>query len=312
MINHNTVFILGAGASMPYGLPSGEELRQSICHDAIAETEMRHVFTTELEIPGKDLRIFSEAFSRSLQPSIDTFLAKRPNFSDIGKLCIAYQLCHRENPAKIFHSDTADHWYRELWHAMTSDLNGHMFLRHNKVRFVTFNYDRSLEFSLHEATKHTFGLDDAQARQCWEPIPICHVYGQLGEFCPATGDGRDYSKDVSPKSLYIAANGIKIIPEAREDDTEFQMVRTWFEWAERICFLGFSYDELNMKRLGLDTVIEWVRGKGKKSPWVVASTFGLTSSEVNHRLLPYLKLVDSHAQLPSKNLMVLRDTGILW
>lgn len=313
MIKHNTVFVLGAGASMPYGFPSGEVLRQSICRDATSDSGMRGTLTTDMEIPEQDLRVFGDAFSRSLQPSIDAFLAKRQNFADIGKLCIAHQLCHRENPTAMFDGNTDDHWYRELWHAMTLDLNGPSLLRHNKVRFVTFNYDRSLEFALHEATKHSFGLDDAQAQRCWEALPICHVYGQLGAFRPANGDGRGYNKDVSANSLRIAAKGIRIIPEARDDDAEFQMVRTWFDWAERICFLGFSFDELNMQRLGLESVLEWiVNNKGKEhTPWVVASVLGLTKSEVRRRLQPHIERAKAHQEYPSKNLMVLRESGVL-
>lgn len=31
MITENTIFILGAGASKPYGFPTGAELREQIC-----------------------------------------------------------------------------------------------------------------------------------------------------------------------------------------------------------------------------------------------------------------------------------------
>ncbi|WP_156096076.1 hypothetical protein [Methanobacterium sp. SMA-27] len=33
MIKTPTVFVLGAGASIPYGYPSGEKLREEICHE---------------------------------------------------------------------------------------------------------------------------------------------------------------------------------------------------------------------------------------------------------------------------------------
>jgi len=34
MIEHNTVFILGAGASVPYGYPTGNKLRHDIIFSA--------------------------------------------------------------------------------------------------------------------------------------------------------------------------------------------------------------------------------------------------------------------------------------
>lgn len=312
MIKRNTVFILGAGASMPYGFPSGATLRQRICAEARNDSAMVRTLAVELGLQSRDLHQFSDAFTRSLQPSIDAFLARRQDFSELGKACIAYQLCSRENPGKIFNAEETDHWYRELWHAMTLDLTGPAMLTSNNVRFVTFNYDRSLEYSLHEATKHTFGLDDALARQYWEPIQICHVYGQLGAFRPGSGDGRAFTNTTSNLELQIAASGIRIIPEARGDDTEFEMVRSWLDWAERICFLGFGFDELNMKRLGLREVFESMSLQaGKPMPWVVASTLGLTDSEVHRRLLPSLGHINAHNELPRTNLMVLRESGIL-
>lgn len=311
MIKQNTVFILGAGASMPYGFLSGAELRRSICRDSVFSSGMHAALTIDMEIPEHELRKFGDAFNRSLQPSIDAFLAKRPDLVEIGKLCIAYQLGHRENPSSIFDNEVSDHWYQELWHAMTTELKGPTLLRHNKVRFVTFNYDRSLEFALHEASKNTFELDDERAEECWASIPICHVYGQLGSLNSKNGDFRAYAKDVSASSLEIAANGIRIIPEAREDDTQFQMVRTWFEWAEQICFLGFGYDELNMNRLGLDSVLEWIKKRGKGTPRIVASILGLTNSEVSRRLLPHIGHAENRTLIPSQNLMVLRESGIL-
>jgi len=54
---------------------------------------------------------------------------------------------------------------------------------------------------------------------------------------------------------------------------------TWFDWAERVCFLGFSFDPLNVRRLGLADVIRTKVAKGQALP-VFASVYGLTAAEV--------------------------------
>jgi hypothetical protein len=63
MITKPTLFILGAGASIPYGFPSGWDLRNRICAEATNEvpylaTAMRKYFG----VPDSEFIEFSEAF----------------------------------------------------------------------------------------------------------------------------------------------------------------------------------------------------------------------------------------------------------
>ncbi|MHB8915924.1 MAG: hypothetical protein ACYC4K_08960, partial [Thiobacillus sp.] len=260
MIKIKTVFVLGAGASMPYGLPSGAELRNKICESAYFDSPMMLTLMSECGVNKQEYVAFTTAFTRSSQQSIDTFLAKRPDFAEIGKLAIAYELCRREIPSRIFDSNNDDHWYMALWAAMERDIHKHTGLRNNNIRFVTFNYDRSLEFFLHEAAKHTFNLSDEDAMGTWQHLPILHVYGSLGDFLPIPSENtRPYVESVNEAVLRLAASALYVIPEARQDDKNFQTAQNWFEWAERICFLGFGFDALNMERLGIADVLSHVK-----------------------------------------------------
>jgi hypothetical protein len=79
VIYDNTVFILGAGASVPYGYPTGKELREYICShfkERFGEIEETNVSYTNR---------FSDTFKKSSTGSIDLFLSRNTQFSEIGR-----------------------------------------------------------------------------------------------------------------------------------------------------------------------------------------------------------------------------------
>lgn len=309
MITKRTLFILGAGASMPYKLPSGAELRNTLCQ---AHTHpIQHTLHGKFEIPANDVRAFAEAFLKSRQPSIDTFLAKRQDLAELGKLCIAIHLCQTERSELLFAPDIEDDWYLALWNALQDEVHSAASITSNPVRFVTFNYDRSLECFLHEATKNSFGISDEDAGNICKRLNIQHVYGHLGAYkWDQKSQGRAYAYNDTAIDFTKAAEGIRVIPETREGDATFQAVRASVEWAEQICILGFGFDPLNMQRLGLNIVFDWLADRGKTLPIVYASTYGMTPAEVTRIQRAYFPQVVLNT-FPHKNLMTLRESGVL-
>jgi len=275
MIKTPTVLVLGAGASVPYGLASGAQLREMLCE--LPDSGYAATFQENDLYTQHDLEIFSREFLRSGVNSIDRFLAQQPKHQPLGKLAIAAILCSLEQPDLIDRCGRAEHWYAALWNAMIYEVETAQGLVGNQVRFVTFNYDRSLEYFLHSAISNTFGPDNGALAGL--STAILHVYGQLGGFCAAPREGgRTYTPDLSRPLLQTAAEGIRIIPEARIDEREFLTARAWFEWAERVFFLGFSFDPLNVLRLGLADV---AARKGRGVPAVFASVYDMTPAEVS-------------------------------
>ena len=49
----------------------------------------------------------------------------------------------------------------------------------NKVSFVTFNYDRSLEHFLCRSLANSFAKTEAEAGEVISKIPIIHLHGRL-------------------------------------------------------------------------------------------------------------------------------------
>jgi len=303
------VFVLGAGASMPYGFPSGAQLRTAICQAAGEGDWLLEYLQRKVGIEPNEVKDFAKVFLRSGVASIDSFLAKRPEFIDIGRFAIAAHLAAKENLSTLESEGIEDNWYRTLWNVLIDGADSVAALRQNRVKFVTFNYDRSLECYLHHAAKNTFGRSDEETLNAWSQLTILHAYGKLGEFHFASGDGRrQYIPDVNAVGLQTAAAGIQLIPEHRR--STFEDARELFAKAEKICFLGFGFDPLNVERLGLESVLSWKKGRGEPIPEIYASTFQKTQAEkvkIHTALCPSV----AWKTFDERNVMTLRESGIL-
>lgn len=281
MITKSTVLILGAGASYPYDLPLGAELRKSICEMVDGHNSVYRSLKLHTNNNSEEIKNFARQFKRSHVNSIDAFLAKRSEFTEIGKLAIAAALIEKENPDGVLNAKDTENWYSYMWNLMIQDIHDISQLQSNRINFITFNYDRSLEYFLHLSTRNTFGVNDDKAQQALHGLGILHIYGSLGKFHYLPGaDVRQYLNDLNNVTLQIAANGIEIIPEARNDSKAFMVARKLCAEAESIGFLGFGFDPLNIERLGLADVLKYRKEQSGSTPRIVASTLGVTHAEM--------------------------------
>lgn len=278
MINNPLVLVLGAGASKPYGFPLGSELRIELCDLEKDASLLRKALVKHANLDDSQIREFAKSFRLSNIKSIDAFLAKRSEFATIGKLAIAGYLLSKNHQIAIEH-DLEDDWYLELWNALQSGVKNIQELKNNNLRIITFNYDYSLETSLHRSIVNTFGVSNEDAFSALQHIPILHVYGCIKNIDSVNVLTNQMYFD--EQSLKHASEGIKIIPEARDDDSAFKTARKWFDWSDNTCFLGFGFDELNIKRLGFDSVINHNNQKLITNPKVIASTFRMTNAETD-------------------------------
>jgi hypothetical protein len=96
--------VLGAGSSTLMGYPTGGELRAEII-GLIAPEKLELTIAAGLKKHGDELYGFVDAFARSQMYSIDAFLARRPEYVDIGKRAIATCLLFRESEPRLFFSE---------------------------------------------------------------------------------------------------------------------------------------------------------------------------------------------------------------
>ena len=268
MIETPTVFVLGAGASVPYGYPTGAGLRSLVLQGLKGKHELplRCMEEEDLKRLGAECAISLE---KSKKTAVDAFLEHRREFEKVGKLVMACELLDCEDEGKMFsEKEIPGDWLTYLLSGMDGpfDLFGC-----NAVSFITFNYDRVVEHVMFNAAKHRYGKSDEECKAVIKEIPFVHVHGSLGPLPWQDTEGRPYGGPMGPPEVKLAADQIKIVCEGAENDPEFRRAQILIHDAKRIYFLGFGYNMDNVERLHL--------GGCKEGARICGLTFGFSKRE---------------------------------
>ncbi len=269
MANQDTVLILGAGASKPYGFPTASELGLMIngeLPDAFAKLKYNDMlrepvsswqkfleacFVSTKEAPHYPFLLqMQKQFRESEIYSIDRFAFLHPNSETMARHYIALilLLCERQ-------STLSSGWYRAFWNdvlipTITSDSA--------PLDIVTFNYDRSLEEYLRRASKAAY---PTRQKDVLAKIRIHHVYGSLGK----VEHGDSFVVYGDPSCFENSTPFIKLIPPRAESDNDLGNL---IASKSKAVFLGFGFDELNLGVLGIHA--------GRRPKQIFASRMGLS------------------------------------
>ena len=324
MINSQTVLILGAGASAEYGFPVGAQLINDIIdyyknpafkkltaliceldkyeYPALTNLEyasnedVRHCVEYSPIVQPKNSFVdeFINALKQSHTASIDDFLYHHEKYRLIGKVSILLNLIKKERS----YNQEQQGWYSYLWKVMDQGTDGMAEkILNNKIKIITFNYERSLEHFLYTALLNMYSFKNPEdAIEIINQIPIYHVYGRLGKLSwqdnemPISDFGESLEtgshlgmiqetadnvksvldRDVFDQCKHILsiAKSIKIYHEEQDQTAEYQKI---ISETERIYFLGFGFHPQNMQALGLNEKILNSR--------VFSTTYGLGNKE---------------------------------
>jgi hypothetical protein len=286
-----TAFVLGAGASCPYGFASGRELREQICSHHVADCEhyLRAIARNEALIP-QELRMareFVDTFRKSTIMSIDLFVARNPGFSGAGKRAIIFRILAAEHASR-FREETKhgdQDWYTWLFEQLTDKLvrkEDYNRFCENDISFITFNYDRSLEYFLCDSLRNSFKeIADGKIIEQVKEIEICHVFGQVGPLeWQGQHDQIEYRVDVKSTNVEALCDNIRIVYDGGENP-KLEEARQLISKADRVFFLGFGYAEENLDILGIPDVLTKVRK-------VFGTALGFTEIEIT-RVEPLFK-----------------------
>ncbi len=273
-IRKNIALVLGAGASMPYGFPSGAKLREILCALEFVALPER-ILLSQLATEPRAVA-FSRAFRESGIASIDEFLERRQDLLDVGRHAIAMVVGQFEHSARLFSPKTDEGWYDYLWNRICG--NSLEDVAQNRLRVITFNYDRSLEHYLYKAIVNTYNASPSDALSTLRQIQIIHVHGLLGEYRPPDmpdGNGRPYEPITDAEGLKYAGQSLKLVYE-RRDDAMLSAIHETLEWAKAIYVLGFGFDSRNCEILNLS--------RADTSPtqpkFVMATAYQMTEAEI--------------------------------
>lgn len=249
MLEKPTVLILGAGASAPFGFPTGIELSRQL----VAELRPGHAAFKSLqdccEFLDEQIAEFRDAFLYSGKNSIDAFLEHRTEFLTIGKTATAALLINYERAGKLFDFDNS--WLRYLYNRLNTSFEE--FDQH-QLSIVTFNYDRTVEHFFFTSLKNSYGRPDEECKDALSNIPFIHLHGSLGDLPWQGKNGRDFSPHIDRDTLSVATQGIKIIHEKIDDgrDKDFERAKSLMSNSKQIFLMGFGFNRTNIERLGLN------------------------------------------------------------
>jgi hypothetical protein len=272
LISQPTVFVIGAGASAPYGLPLGGGLRTDIL-ERYRDTAGHTPHLKKTTSFGQDqIDVFTNALRYSGLQSVDAFLERRPEFMEIGKSVMGIELLHAEVHERLW--QTGNNWLTYLYSHMVG--NSLQEFANNKVAFVTFNYDRCIEHFFFISLKNSFGKSDEETAQIVEKIQMVHLHGRLGYLPWQKGQSKIEFGDnqIDVRKMKIVTKEIKVVHEDHTldgRDADFNLAHVMLVNARRVYLMGFGFGVQNVQRLKLDIV----------TPHVFDGTaYGLTDREL--------------------------------
>lgn len=291
------VFIIGAGSNVNLDFPTGIGLREAILNGD-CEYISKNYFPTYKQFL-KDFR-----FSRN--HSIDRYIERNQEFAELGKFLITYYISKKEtNALQKLDSDVfPDNWYFDLFNKVLdrfTDLD-------EQIIFVSFNYDRALEFYIRTAIDKTFiqpisfstTADQDKFHQLKKKLNdrfvFEYVYGKIGSL-----EDNPFGRELGYENLNIISKGINLITDERKD--ELSSIRKHLSSANLIYIIGFGFDKTNAEYIGLNS--ENITAKA-----IFATSFNIGLAE---RLRIYNSFPTSHRHLikfynPQRNItQFLRD-----
>lgn len=290
MIHEPTVFILGAGASCPYGYPSGRELRREICTHFYEDYDRFILKRSKIAsfVPPKlelnEARNFADKFNKSSTKSIDLFLARNPEFEILGKKAIIFRIFAAERNSafreQMRTGGRKQDWYSYIFDRLTDDhveKNDYRRFCENKVSFITFNYDRSLEHFLYESLVNSFNnIPLEKIKEQLVKLRIIHIFGQIAGLEWQDLDSKiEYRWDINRINVQGLVNNLRIIYE-ENNNPELKEAHELLRKAQHIFFLGFGYAKENLELLNIPKAL-------KQGQNIYGTALGLTPKEIQDK-----------------------------
>lgn len=295
MIEKRTVLILGAGASIPFGYPSGKRLLETIVEQSGYASSDLQGCLRDMGYTSPQIVEFGQTLRYSGRASVDAFLEYRPDFMPIGKAAMADVLIRCETERRLWEDPKEDpeegNWYGHLFNLMTGNFED---FGENKLTVITYNYDRSLEHFLFVSLSKSYRKKDDQVAAQMAQVPIMHVHGILGALPWQEGRvKRAYGPDASPEEKMESAKMIRIVHEEADEKHAFADAWKALQDAQRIYFLGFGYNEANLQRLQLNLLGQEFRVDGscyKLTDKERMSVEGLIMRQLRHELRARMRI----------------------
>lgn len=303
MFRSKTLFVIGAGASGEFGLPTGHDLKSEISNllrfsgYTGGDEECRRVISNlayrdELNDPLKIARRMAD--NLDMAPSIDHYIGNYKNNLIVelaGKVAICKAILEAERRSKLnvskndaFVNDKfKETWFLEFWKYLLMGTDAAEIEKTlGDHTFIIFNYDRVVEWSLINAIAKYCGIKHQNAIDIVKNANIIHPYGSLGSIKEISFGSRNYD-------LLSMIKRIRTFSEAEADPEVVKKIGAALQSANQVLFLGCAFHEQNL---------QFFRNRAKGRPISIYGTsVGLSPLEVNAIKYNIEKIFDGHVTL---------------
>jgi hypothetical protein len=239
---------------------------------------------------------FAKSIRHSMMVSTDEFLKNRlgqekSEEADFGKRLIAREILMAEKESENSYVRGGEgkkkeqrlgniDWIQHLLSLIDQQDNWEEILK--QTVFLTFNYDRVLEYCIFLYLTSDKQYADADAQAFIKEMQIHHVNGFIGSL-----EEIPFGAVENGKYQEIAKR-METVWEKRQnrDESEKEKYQGFLKNAERVYFMGFSYIPDNLESIGIPRGAEIIRNAK-----VYATAMGL-SSQNRLRISTYLDLMD--------------------
>ncbi len=276
-LNNETVFVLGAGASSPYGFPLGKDLRK----DILELLDIASIQNTYKQRGFKDSHIqdFMRTLKFSEHKTIDETISKRPQFRDIARWSIMDTILRKEVEDNLFNQDN---WYSTFFDRLGLNIKDNSL---NKLTVITFNYERSLEHYL--KTKIEISVPEHEVDICLEnynKIQFIHPHGSFGPL-----DQLKYGEFPSDEDgLQSISQSLGFVSDSFDESKDFKLAHGAIKNAFKVYIIGFGYDKRTIERIWghYDYGNQLIQG----------TVYGIDPNNIEeiNRLIPSLSYMDVH------------------
>lgn len=322
---NRTTFVIGAGASVDFGFPTGNDLIQtiswladSLTKDSLSNTQFSHKFFQDLRsaafsrfnnLQMHELRILASRVRDGLwlSASIDNFLNEQGDsaVADLGKFLIVASILLHERYHFPRETQQVRALFREpnlLWSSLVasrqSEKVGFAPLRSSwlvpffrlirgrggihdfnerleKLTLIIFNYDRSVEFFLHQALMTYDQMSSDAAYEYIKKIQMIHPYGVAAELeFQNEIIGRPYG-GINDQSFIELLKRKPLIQTFAERSAGYfpEEAQDAIRRSKNLIFMGFGFLEQNLTYLGYNQ--DLIGGPDCRRK-VYATTYGLS------------------------------------
>jgi hypothetical protein len=278
----NITYVIGAGASAEIGMPVGATLKKHISAFLSNDPAEKRKYYREEQIVFGDkaiVRYFQyirpgvlQKHHLDLMPemlhalaadiSIDNFLYTHKDneaYQIFGKIAIFTAILKAEQSSLLwtfpnnlkYISILENTWYLSLFRQLFRQATLNQFIQRLKeIQFITFNYDRSLEFYLYWSIQRYYEISEEKAAEIMNNAYIYHPYGQVG-FLPYQNGPLTF--DYGTFQTYTENNLSKYIKTYTEgtDSKEKSYRKAMYNLyeSEKVIFLGFAFHKQNIDLL---------------------------------------------------------------